>query len=55
MWIDALDRFNFVSPKNYTIGSGTPGEITRKLASAYKKIVAGENKNYQEWLTYVNG
>ncbi len=42
------------SPKEYTIGSGEPGEITEKLAAAYKHIVSGKNKNYLKWLTYVN-
>lgn len=41
------------SSKEYTIGSGIVGEITTKLADAYKKIVSGENQNYLEWLTYV--
>jgi len=43
------------SPKEYTIGSGKSGKITEKLTMAYNKIVSGENKNYLEWLTYVNG
>ena len=42
------------SPAKYTIGSGIVGEITTKLTDAYKKIVSGENQNYQEWLTYVD-
>jgi branched-chain amino acid aminotransferase len=42
------------SPKEYTIGSGEVGKITTKLSDSYKQIVSGENKNYQEWLTYVN-
>ena len=41
------------SPKQYTIGSGDTGKITSKLMETYKKIVTGENKTYQEWLTYV--
>jgi branched-chain amino acid aminotransferase len=41
------------SPKQYTIGSGDTGKITSKLIETYKKIVTGENKTYQEWLTYV--
>jgi len=41
------------SPKEYTIGSGTEGEITTKIIRVFKNIVAGENKNYKTWLTYV--
>lgn len=41
------------SPKEYTIGSGTAGEITTKIIRVFKNIVAGENKNYKTWLTYV--
>jgi branched-chain amino acid aminotransferase len=41
------------SPKEYTIGSGTAGEITTKIIRVFKNIVAGENKNYETWLTYV--
>jgi len=41
------------SPKEYTIGSGTEGEITTKIIRVFKNIVAGENKNYETWLTYV--
>jgi branched-chain amino acid aminotransferase len=42
------------SPEERSIGSGTVGKVTAELAKAYKGIVAGENKNYQDWLTYVN-
>ena len=42
------------NPEVHTIGTGEAGEITAKLSDAYKQIVAGENNNYQEWLTYVN-
>lgn len=42
------------SPKEHTIGSGTAGEITTKIIRVFKNIVAGENKNYETWLTYVN-
>lgn len=41
-------------PEERTIGSGSVGEITTKLNDAYKHIVTGKNKNYLEWLTYVN-
>jgi len=42
------------SPKEYTIGSGTAGEITTKIIRVFKNIVAGENNNYKTWLTYMN-
>jgi branched-chain amino acid aminotransferase len=42
------------SPKEYTIGSGTAGEITTKIIRVFKNIVAGKNDNYKTWLTYVN-
>ncbi len=42
------------SPKEYTIGSGTAGEITTKIIRVFKNIVAGENNSYKTWLTYVN-
>jgi branched-chain amino acid aminotransferase len=41
------------SPKEYTIGSGTAGEITTRIIEIFKTIVGGENKNYKKWLTYV--
>jgi branched-chain amino acid aminotransferase len=41
------------SPKEYTIGSGTAGEITTRIIESFKTIVGGENKNYKKWLTYV--
>ena len=41
------------TPKEYTIGSGTPGEITTKIIRIFKNIVTGENKKYETWLTYV--
>lgn len=42
-------------PKEYTIGSGTAGEITGQLIEAYKKIVTGKNPEYASWLTHVDG
>ncbi len=41
------------SPKEYTIGSGMAGEITTKIIKIFKNIVAGKNRNYETWLTYV--
>ncbi len=36
------------------IGSGTRGEITEKLQTAYFDVVAGKNEKYIKHLTYVN-
>ena len=36
------------------IGSGTRGEITQKLQSAYFDAVYGKNPKYSQWLTYIN-
>jgi len=36
------------------IGSGSRGEITQKLQSAYFDVVAGKNPNYIQHLTYIN-
>ncbi len=35
------------------IGSGKPGEITKKLQQTYFNIVHGKEKNYEDWLDYV--
>jgi len=35
------------------IGSGTKGKLTHELQSIYFEIVKGNNKKYNEWLTYV--
>ncbi len=36
-----------------TIGKGKPGPITKKLQGLFFRIVKGEEKAYQSWLTYV--
>ncbi len=36
------------------IGSGSRGEITEKLQSAYFDVVAGKNPDYIKYLTYIN-
>ena len=36
------------------IGSGSRGEITEKLQSAYFDVVAGKNPDYIKHLTYIN-
>lgn len=36
-----------------TIGSGTPGEITQRLQSAFFDIIRGKEKRYSHWLTFI--
>lgn len=40
--------------REYEIGTGKVGEITKKMRKLYLEIVRGENADYQDWLTYVN-
>lgn len=48
------DRSNPDTPKKeYTIGSGEVGEITRQLIKTYKDAVSGKIKDYEKWLIYV--
>jgi len=35
------------------IGKGRPGPVTKKLQNSFFKIVNGENKSYESWLTYI--
>ncbi len=35
------------------IGKGRPGPVTKKLQNSFFKIVHGENKSYESWLTYI--
>lgn len=39
--------------QEFQIGSGKPGETTLKMKKAFQEIVSGDNKNYEDWLTYV--
>ncbi|NIO48694.1 MAG: branched-chain amino acid transaminase [Candidatus Aminicenantes bacterium] len=39
--------------KEYTIGSGKAGDITKKLAKAFNDAVRGNIKEYEKWLSYV--
>jgi branched-chain amino acid aminotransferase len=39
--------------KKYTIGSGKAGDITLRLAKAYRDIVTEKNTKYERWLTCV--
>ncbi len=49
------DRSEIDAPeKEYTIGHGDVGEITRQLAKTYKDAVSGRIKDYEKWLTYVH-
>lgn len=36
-----------------TIGKGVPGEITKKLQTAYLDVVTGKNPKYHHWLTWI--
>lgn len=36
-----------------TIGSGTPGEITQRLQSAFFDIIRGKEERYSHWLTFI--
>ncbi|TEU06634.1 MAG: branched-chain amino acid transaminase [Candidatus Aminicenantes bacterium] len=40
--------------KKYVIGSGQVGELSLRIANAYKDAVCGKLKEYEKWLTYVN-
>lgn len=40
--------------KKYVIGPGQVGELTLRIANAYKDAVSGKLKEYKKWLTYVN-
>lgn len=39
--------------KEHVVGSGVPGEITRRLAKQYADVVRGKLPEYEHWLTYV--
>jgi branched-chain amino acid aminotransferase len=39
--------------KEYVIGAGKIGDITKKLAKIYKDAVRGNIKEYEKWLSYV--
>jgi branched-chain amino acid aminotransferase len=39
--------------KEYTIGSGKTGDITKKLAKTFNDAVRGNIKEYERWLSYV--
>lgn len=39
--------------KEYAIGKAEVGEITLRLATAYKDVVCGKLKKYERWLTHV--
>lgn len=36
------------------VGRGHPGPVTMMLSEAYDRVVKGENKEFEEWLTYVD-
>ncbi len=35
------------------IGNGKPGPITKLLSQKYTEVVTGQNKEFEDWLTYV--
>ncbi len=39
--------------KEYQIGEGKPGPITKKLALKYLEVVKGKSPEYENWLTYI--
>ncbi len=39
--------------KEYEIGSGKPGPVTRLLSQKYAAAVRGEDPNYHKWLTFI--
>jgi len=39
--------------KEYAIGSGSAGDITKKLAKTFNDAVRGKIKEYEKWLSYV--
>jgi branched-chain amino acid aminotransferase len=39
--------------KEFKIGQGKPGEITRRLSTKYAEVVRGKDRRYEHWLSYV--
>lgn len=39
--------------REYTVGLGKVGELTLRIAKAYKDAVSGKMNDYETWLTYV--
>jgi len=52
--VRVTDGSNPQEEKEYIIGSGEAGDITLRLAKTYKDVVEGKNKEYENWLTYIN-
>jgi branched-chain amino acid aminotransferase len=40
--------------REYTLGAGSPGEITLKMRQTYKDVVSGKIPEFIKWLTFVN-
>ena len=38
---------------NNLIGNGSRGEITKRLQEKFQEIIYGQDKSYQNWLTYI--
>jgi branched-chain amino acid aminotransferase len=43
-----------IPERQHKIGTGKAGKITNKLIQAFKEVVSGKNKAYEQWLTYVH-
>ncbi len=39
--------------KEYKMGNGRPGKITRQLSAKYSDVVRGKDPQYNQWLSYV--
>jgi len=44
-----------VNVDGFSIGSGTPGEVTRQLMETYRAVVTGKNSDHADWRTPVYG
>lgn len=42
-----------VNVDGFSIGSGTPGEVTRQLMETYRAVVTGKNSDHADWRTPV--
>jgi len=40
--------------KEYTIGTGQVGDITKRIKKLYLEVVRGQHETYTDWLTHVN-
>jgi len=40
--------------KEYTVGNGIPGPVTKKLKQIFMEIVGGKRPEYEDWLVYTD-